>query len=351
MPIDPRKVKAFQKDLEDKSKGLDNFLNASKIEGTVDVRILDPLPNMDGLYSLEIPVWWIGKTKIICPEIFGEGDLIQDVISAAEGQNDPDITKLLNAKNEWGSLKVRKQIEYWIPILVLDWKIDEQDQIIGIYTDDNQYDLNLIDTFVRNKAPMVLNCKTQLMKAINHEASTRGGHLMFDREKGFNLILEKTGSGRDTLYKASKADAMPMPAKYYGEGNTPDLMNICKAALYTDEYMDAVIGNYLYGEAIPEKTDDVYRYPEVRASLKKDAPTTEAPKPARPGRPATAAATTAPVDEAPVEQEAEVAAPASTGRPGTPARPGRPATAADAPKRGAGPKRNVADDLNEVDDE
>jgi hypothetical protein len=223
---------------------------------------------------------------------------------------------------------------------------------------------------------MVLNCKTQLMKAINHEASTRGGHLMFDREKGFNLILEKTGSGRDTLYKASKADYMPMSAKYYGEGNVPDLLNICKAALYTDEYMDALIGNYLYGEAIPEKSDDVYRYPEVRAALKKDAPTTEA-TPTRPGRPAAASnvATDAAVAESgPIPEEAlekaellekiakleaaakqsdpvTAAAPARPARPGTPAKTGRPATAADTPKRGAAPKRNVADDLNEVDDE
>lgn len=281
--IDPRKLKDFQKELEEKSKGLDNFINASKIEGTIDFRILDPLPNMDGLYSLEVPVWWIGKTKIISPEIFGENDIIQTVINAAEGQNDPDINKLLAAKSDMGALKVRKQIEYWIPGLVLDWKIDDQDQIVGIYTADGQeFDVDLIDTFVRDKSPKVLNCKTQLMKAINHEATTRGGHIMFEQDKGFNLILEKTGSGRDTVYKASKADYMPMPAKYYGEGNTPDVINICTAALYTDEYMDAVIGNYLYGEEIPEKSDAVYRYPEVRAALKKNAEQEEV-KPTRPG--------------------------------------------------------------------
>ncbi len=86
--IDPRKLKNFQKDLEEKSKGVDNFINASKIDGTIDFRILEPLANMDGLYSLELSVWWVNKKKLICPDIFGERDIVQEVISAAEGQDD-----------------------------------------------------------------------------------------------------------------------------------------------------------------------------------------------------------------------------------------------------------------------
>ncbi len=241
--IDPKKLKGFQKTLDEKG-GDDLFVNASKIEGTLDVRILDPLPNMEGMYALEIPVWWVDKTKIISPELWGGVDTIQAVIDEAKGANQPDLNALLAAKNQWGQPKVRKSIEYWIAILPLDWKI-ENDEIIGIADADGVLDLTLVNKFIRKQHGWILNCKTQLMKAINHEATTRGGHIMFDRVKGFNLILEKTGQNRETTYTASKADFMEMPAQYYGEGNTPDVMNICKAATFTDDYIDAVYaGSY-----------------------------------------------------------------------------------------------------------
>lgn len=350
--IDPKKLKEFGQELDEKSSGTSTFINASKIEGTLDFRILDPTPSLDGLYALEVVVWWVGKKKILSPTIFGGVDIPQQMIDEAKAQKDPELNKLLAATNDYGGEKLRKHIEYWIPGLVFDWDL-EGDEIAGIWNEDNTPNVDLIDNFIRDKECKILTCKIQLMKAINRIATTRGGSSMFDRVNGFNLILGKTGEKRDTTYTALKDMALPMPEKYYGAG-TLDVVDICKAGMFTDQYIDAIMGEYLYGEKLPEKTDDDYRYPEIRAALKNDEETEEKAPAARqrPGRAAQPVTVTA-VDETPdtAPEEPQEEAPA-TEAPARPSRTARPATAADTaaqpshPKRGGG--RNVAADLKDV---
>lgn len=350
MPIDQSKLKEFQEDLEERSQGTSIFFNASKIVDSLDFRVLDPLPNMDGMYALEVFYRWVGKVKIISSEMFGGEDFAQVVIDEAKAAQDPDIDKLLNTKDQFGKSKMRKQSEYWIPGLIFDWDL-EGDAILGIYGADDVADVALIEKFIRDGEAKILSSRIQLVKAINREATTRGGSLMFDREKGFNLILGKTGEKRETTYTASKADYLPMPEKYYGAG-TPDVVSICKAGIFTDEYIDKIFGEFLYGEALPERTDADYAYPDIRASLKKDQPEEEK-KPDRPVRPPRGGTKTT---EAPVEAPKETA-PATTEAPKeAPARPARGARAAtkeDVTKgtrapRGAKPARNVKDDLKDV---
>jgi hypothetical protein len=189
------------------------------------------------------------------------------------------------------------------------------------------------------------------MKAINHEATVRGGSVMFDREKGFNLIIEKSGKERSTNYKASKGDYLPMPEKYYTEAEMVDVIAICKAAIFTPDYADMIIGNYLYGEELPDKTDEHYQYPEIRESLKKKSdeaakknppatgrrPRGEAPKEEASRRPATAE------DGTKVDGAEETAAAEPAAEPATPTRSGSAR-----PPRSGRPGRNVSEDLKDV---
>lgn len=348
MPIDQSKLTQFEADLEEKSQGTSLFFNASKIPGSLDCRILDPLPNMDGMYAFEVVFWWVGKVKVLSAEIFGEVDWVQKMLDEAKAVKDPELDKLLNAKNDFGQPKIRKQTEYWIPFIIFDWELDG-DNITGIWKDENTADVSLIDNFIRDKEGKILTTKIQLTKAINREATTRGGSLMFDKDKGFNLILGKTGEKRETQYTASKADYLPMPAKYYGEG-TPDVVNICKAGIFTDEYIDNIVGQYLYGDVPIEKSDTCYRYPEIRAAMKKDVPADDAPtKPKRPERaaigekPAETTVSEADRVETPVEEKTP------TGRT-APSTTARAATKEDvkATTKRSTPARNVTDDLKDV---
>jgi len=351
MPIDQSKLKEFQAGLDEKG-GPSSFFNASKIVGSMDFRILDPLPNLDGLYALEVAYWWIGKVKVNLPTAFSDHDQVQLCLDDAKSAKNAELDKLLDLRDDYGNVKLRKQIEYWIPGLIFDWEL-EGDQIVGIWNDDAEGTLNVdaISRYVRDDEGKIFTCKIQLMKAINREATTRGGSLMFDKDKGFNLILGKTGKNRKTVYSASKADYLPMPAKYYGEG-TPDIVNICKGSMFTDDYIYRLMGEYLYGEVLAERTEDDYLFPEIREALKKDAKEPEATKPSRPTRggvstPKAEPEADAPKDEAP-------AAEATTAAPTRPSTSARPATKKDVaanttrPSRGAGVKRNMTDDMQDV---
>jgi len=389
MSVDPKKLKDFQKELEDRTNLTKDWINVQKLasgEG-IDIRVLDPLANMNGLYFLEVAIWWINGNKIISPTVFSEPDIVKEVIDEAKSQDDPDINKLLKAVGANGP-KIQNKTEYWMPVLQFNWKF-EGDEIIGIHDANKVPDVTLIEKFITDHAPKILACGPTMMKAINHEATVRGGYVMMDREKGFNLYIEKGGSGKNTTYKASKMDQLPMPEKYYGEGKTPDLLLMCKAAMRTDAYMENVICNYLYGDAPIEKDDTTYRYPEANEALKamKQAaepvtkPIAATAEPAvesttaKPEPTEAAAPTAEPVEEPVAESAAEEPAAAPAAEPTEPAaeepaaapaveksaapatrpsgRPGRggapaakPATGR--PGRGA---RNVAQDLKDVKDE
>jgi hypothetical protein len=360
MALDPKKLRDFQQKLEEKTSNTKDWINMKELDGGVEIRILEPLANMNGMYFLEVPIWWINGKKIISPKVFDETDVIVDIIEEAKAQDDPDIHKLLKAVGNTGP-KLQLKTEYWIPVLKFAWKFDKNnpDLIVDIFDDKGNPDANLIANFVVDKRPKIVPAGAQLMKAINHEATVRGGHLMVDREKGFNLFLSRTGKGRDTIYKCAKMDYFPMSEKYYGQGNTPDLILIAQAGMYTDEYMESVIANYIYGEQELEKTDSAYRYPDARKELKdwyEDAKTSkkseeveEEAKPAAQepvpgkvpvrGRPAKA-----------MEKQAEQPATVSTSPNGRP----RPSTnnpvTAPASRRGV-TRRDVAADLQDVKDD
>ena len=355
MPIDQSKLKEFEEDLAEKGNGPSSFLNASKMDKVQEFRVLDPLPNMDGMYALEVNFWWVGKTKVNTPCVLtGEADQVQIIVDEAKASGDEEMLKLLDKRDKYNKPQLRKQTEYWIPGLAFSWEFDG-DNILGVWNDDDTFNVAAVANYVRDSEPKILTTRIQLMKAINRIATARGGAGMVDQNTGFNLCLGRVEEKGKITYTATKSDIFPMPDQYYGEG-TPDIVNICKGSMFTDEYIYRLLGEYLYGEQLAERVESDYRFPEVRAALKKDAAPTEEKKPSRPQRSGVKSSMPPADTAAPEEQPAETTTPSRRQPPPSPA--ARQATQKDVadnttqppagPTRTGGRGRNMQADMDDV---
>jgi len=64
--LDLGKLKEKEEELKKRGgDGSKNWIQVSKIDKPLDVRILNPLPSMDGVYFVEVPVWWINGKRCI----------------------------------------------------------------------------------------------------------------------------------------------------------------------------------------------------------------------------------------------------------------------------------------------
>lgn len=294
------------------------FIRLTK-EETKDIRVLDPLPNMNGLYYIEVTQWWINGKPIISPEVIGEGDLVQSIMDDFKKDFDDQgagdqYKKLLNASKGAGMKLIQKSSAFWVPVLEFDWTV-KNNQIVGIEGEDGQIDPDLVKKFIKDGKPKILDAKMSLLKSINRQLTAgRAGATFLDQEKGFNMLIQRAGSGKDTTYVAQREDQMPMPADMYG---VLDPFEVAKSQLYTNKYIEDILANYFYGDELPK--DAEYRFPELREKLK-DGESAEEEKPVRrrPGRTAVAETTeepTAPEPEAEPEQATEEApAPARSRR-------------------------------------
>ena len=360
--LDVDRLKRAQEELEKKSNSSSkNWIQMSKIEEPIEVRIMDPLPEMDGLYYLEVPVWWVNGTRVISPSLMGEPDVIKMAIAEARGQRDPGMLKLIEAKGENGMKKLQEATEYWVPVLQFEWEFDKKENIVGIYDEKGNPDPELIRKFIVDERVKMLVSKITVLKDINRVATSRGGGLMTDPTKGFNFQITKSGAKRDTKYTVMRtADVIPIPEDFYAPPKMVDPLLIAQALMFTDEYMDKIIGKYLYNETLPDLTDECYRYPELRAEMKsrfEDAdaePKEEAPR-RRPSAPAEeparraaapAATTEEPEDDAPLRNPPPAAATRGRGTPAPAATRSRPAATEPPPSRPAG-RRNLLNDIQD----
>ncbi len=339
--------KLKEKEEELKKRGGDggkNWIQVSKIDKPLDCRILNPLPSMDGVYFVEVPVWWINGKRLISKKIFGpeETDVVEQMKEEAEtaAKTDKTLAALLNKKDDKTDIpKIQFKWEYWVPVLQLAWVLDGQNSITGIYgSDGKSYDVNLIKKYILDDRVKILVANLTVIKAINVIATTRGNSQMMSPVDGMNIVITKSGVKRDTKYAVAAAEKMPMPAEYYQEGKLTDPFEIAQSLMHTDAYMEAVMGNYLYGDCeIPADADTNFEFPEIREALKdkfKESAPEEATAPPR-RRPGTSAPAPTPAP-APAAPEAE--APAS--------RRSRPGSAPVLTSTGR--RRNLAQDLKDT---
>ena len=356
------KLKVVQETLVKRGSGASkNWIALSKIEEPIDVRILDPLPNMDGIYFLEVPTWWVNGVKLISPRMLDNAkvkdkDVIDEILAQAknDAKTDKTLAKLINAKDDKTDMpKIQFKWDYWVPVLQFVWETDKRSsELLGIYNKDGSYDVELIRKFIVDDRVKFLQANITSLKAINTLLTSRGGANMLDAVKGKNIQLQKTGKGRDTKYAVVPTEEMPMPADFYTLEKMPDPYEVAQALMMDDEYMAAVIEKYLYGDVEVPNKDDHYLFPEIREKLKernKDDEETEESKPSR------RRGTQSPAPEAkqadppptgrrqlagssPAHDDLGIAQPPDQPVTGTRRSPGRP----------AGGRRNLAQDLIET---
>jgi hypothetical protein len=207
---------------------------------------------------------WINGVKYISPSTFGKPCPLEEELEDAKraSAKDKDLKKLLE--------DLSMKSEFHIPILPLD-----------VVIEDNE----VVDVKVKGGKAKILTCGPMLMKRINKVVTSRryqNGEPegITHREKGFNLILSKTGEKLDTEYDAEGDVQWEMDEKYYED--YPNVYEEAKDEMKSDEYLRGVIRNYLYGEEMPEEeTDDTDEEKEEKPSRSRRSSKSEDEKPSR----------------------------------------------------------------------
>ena len=242
--IDYDKLNRMRKELEEKSSG--SIMYASKIKDALEIRLLPPSANMDGVPFFEVTKWNVGDKIVTSPKTFGYTCPIDEEVTVATAwvkananSHDPatkqyakDLSKLLN---NWEACKEKS--EYLVPVIILSNVGDE-------YTASNPKLLSCGATVVKDI--------TAIMADRKYMNGTPDG--ITDRVKGRNFTITKTGEKKDTRYKATPwPSEMPMPAELYAEGKFVDPVEFVKKGLKSEAYLRSLIRNYLYGEEVLEE--------------------------------------------------------------------------------------------------
>lgn len=243
MALDLKKLRKKHKEIKT-GGGDDLILYSNKLPEELDIRLMPPTEEMAGVYFVEQHGWWVDGHFHAVASSFGGTDFIEEEIDAAKAANDPELNALLEKTKQVGSGKmkvVKRETRYLVGILVLN------------VPDEDDGEVTVKDDMVK-----VLVAKPSLLKQINktvthklYQNGTPDG--ICDREKGFNLVIGKSGAGLDTEYSAQGyLQPMEMDEKYYKAPKYLDLLKFAKGGLKSEAATRSIIRNYLYGEDIIE---------------------------------------------------------------------------------------------------
>lgn len=228
--------------------GNDLFLTQKNIGEETFIRILPPLPELNGYYFMEYRGYWINKKFYISDDTFNKRCVIEERIDEmkkeAKAEKDDELLKLAE--------DLSQTTQFYIPVLHLELKADA--------------DGDIDDFSVIGEKPKVLQCGRMLMKAINKIVISpkmarklkKVDDGITDRVEGFNIVLSKTGEGLKTEYSAYEDEQMEMDASYYEK--IPSILKLIKSSIYSDEYLEKVLDNYFDGDPMPEDKEKVSKY-------------------------------------------------------------------------------------------
>lgn len=241
MGLDIKKLRGMQKDLNKKSGGGDGlYLYSNKLGEEQDIRILPPPDESNGMYFVEQEGWWINGKFFLSnsTEVLGGGpDVVQEEVDKAKASGDKTLTALIDKKKN-NIPVIKKEFRYLVPVLTLDAKYDDDDQLVSCEVEDKR----------------ILVAKPTLIKAINmivtgRQFQNQTEHGVADRIKGYNIIVGRQGKGIDTEYIAiGWNEQMEIDEKHYKDAPNP--WEQTRKAGKSDEYLRSVIRNYLYGEEV-----------------------------------------------------------------------------------------------------
>lgn len=243
--MDMEALNDLDAELSKKGESKDLFFSQKLITEETPIRLLPPLPHMNGIPYMKVIRWWIDKKPFISHSTFGKADVIQLAVDEALRTDprtkkyvDPDAAELANDKE-----RIKKSVEYWMPILLLEYKMKGK---------------NVVDCKVEDGYAKILQCGPQLMKRINKVVTSRAAQNntedgICDRVKGMNILLSKTGKKMSTEYDASIGEAWEFDQKFYED--IPNMAEIAKSQIKLHKYLTAFARQYLFGEEIPDEVE------------------------------------------------------------------------------------------------
>lgn len=207
------------------------YVKKMKAGEEMGIRVITADPALHGLYYKKTEGYWIDKKRYISPSTFGESCEFEEEIEKALQSGDEDTIALCNKINNGDPQK--KNYDYRFAALVFS------DEDCTKIKDD--------------KAKMVI-CGSTVIEGINKFALHKK-YLpdITDREEGFNMFIDREGSGfSDTKYNViADTGKTEQDPKYYKD--VPNVSESIRKFMGTPEYRRAVIRQWLYGEEIPEE--------------------------------------------------------------------------------------------------
>ena len=262
MALDIKKLREMQKQINSKAgqgDGILFFSNKLTEEG-MDIRLLPPKENMNGVYFLEQTGWWVnGKFYPVDPD----NDVIEEEIEEAKASKKRDLIALVEKKNN-GMSVLKKETRYLLPILILKAVYNDDEELVSVKVEETRV--------LVAKATVLMEIN-KIVTSKQYQNGTKDG--IADRVKGWNITLMKEGKGLDTKYHAiGWTERTEIDEKWYEDKNVPDLIKIDNDMRKSEEVTRSVIRNYLYGEPLLEEWEDE----------EEEAPKKKVKKPAAPAK-------------------------------------------------------------------
>ncbi len=236
-------INDIAEEIEKTAKGGNSFLGQKELPEEADFRLIEPRPNMGGIFFVKENAIWINNKKYISPTTFGEACGMKAIIDEALAKNDTDLTALVKRMCYQGDLDKLVSIQYHVPMLrmVVDGK--------GNITD------------IPEDTPVTLQCTTmliqRLLKIVSHRnyRGTKDGveYFITDPKLGHNITLSKKKKGSRTEYDAIAGKQVEIAESFYDIEKLPNPVYNIKKQMYSDAYLKSVINNYLYGDTLLEE--------------------------------------------------------------------------------------------------
>jgi len=204
--------------------------------------------NMNGVYMFNEHGYWINGSRIVSPKSFGDVCPIEEEVKVAlANDDDGSILKLIKSDNFQASATALFNV---------------------LQFDENE---NVVDDMVK-----MFNCdRKTLLTSINGVLRNPDYSAIFDRKKGYNLRFTKTPKKNRDGSKSATYAATPQPGsckvskKYFDKENVPDIVELTRSKMKTEEEMLDIISNYLYGHDKIKSTSKPIKKVKAKKSGKK----------------------------------------------------------------------------------
>ena len=231
MPLNLTTLKEEESSIA-KAADYSRLIYPSKIESGTNFRILPSNTNLNSVYYLPIKQYIFNNSVFITsPSVLGLPDVIAEAQHDAVEARDEKVLALLNS----GDFKI--QTSYLTAVYMLQAGFGTDGSIQRISVIDNDYKILLF--------------KAMILQGINKIASNpqyQTGSIegVFDYEKGYNFVFEKSGTGKLTKYGITGwLRPWPVPAEL--QIAPVDLYAYVKTMLKSEGVMGNVWSTFLSG--------------------------------------------------------------------------------------------------------